>query len=233
MFTEKGSMSGTKHERIRYVVAWVAVYFCRVSMIVNGIIYTRGGASYIQSSRDTLDAWPNVTTFSELQPVLKDEFISSQMGGIVILAPFMGAAYTCIGVTSIVACFTFADFEAAVTLFLQASLLSLIGCLIRPSQPEEFYKPGMQDSVQQSQLIGATIVAYISLVTFVVPFMLGYKIPSPREYAWQVYGKLRSDQSQLEPVMNSIHVAKASAAEVEISAGAAAAGQPNAPEVVG
>ena len=38
----------------RYAAAWMGVYFCRVSMVVNGIIYTKGGASYIQSSRDTL-----------------------------------------------------------------------------------------------------------------------------------------------------------------------------------
>lgn len=67
-----------------------------------------GGASYIQSSRDTLNGWPNnnATTFAELQDVLTDEFISSQIRGIVILAPFMGAAYTCIGVTSLVAALT-------------------------------------------------------------------------------------------------------------------------------
>ena len=45
----------------------------------------------------------------------------------------------------------------------------------------------MQDSVQNAQLIGATIVAYISLVTFAVPCLLGFKIPSPREYAWRLY----------------------------------------------
>ena len=53
---------------VRYALAWAGVYFCRVSLIVNGIVYTRGGSSYIQSSRDTLAVWPNATTFAELQP---------------------------------------------------------------------------------------------------------------------------------------------------------------------
>jgi hypothetical protein len=114
-----------------------------------------------------------------------------------ILCPmqFMGAAYTCIGVTSIVAAVTFANFEAAVTLFLQASLLSLIGCIIRPSEREEFYKPGQQAAVQKAQLVGATIVAYVSLVTFVVPLILGYIIPPPREYMSRLYAKHRPKSS--------------------------------------
>ena len=87
-----------------------------------------------------------------------------------------------------------------VTLFLQASLLSLIGCLMRPSEPDEFYKPGTKASVQTSQLVGATILAYVSIATLVVPLMLAYKVPSPHEYAFRLYkysnGTLRPGQSK-------------------------------------
>ena len=110
----------------------------------------------------------------------------------------MGAAYTCIGVTSLVAALTFANFEAAVTLFLQALLLSLIGCLMQPSEPDKFYKPGTKASVQTSQLVGATILAYVSIATLVVPLMLAYMVSLPCKYAFRLYsnGTLRPGQSK-------------------------------------
>ena len=72
----------------------------------------------------------------------------------------MGAAYTCVAVTSLTAAFTFRNFEAAMVMLLQAALLSMIGCIVRPRMPDDVYNDGQKDSVQSSQMV-AVITGWI------------------------------------------------------------------------
>lgn len=75
-------------------VAWVAVYFCRVVLITNGIIYAISGISYYSQTysgfalRENGNSSTNPYTFPVLVPVIKDAVIEDQFDGLLILAPF-------------------------------------------------------------------------------------------------------------------------------------------------
>ena len=99
--------------------------------------------------------------FPQLVPVIRDDFIQDQNGGIIVLAPFMGAAYACVGFTSIAAALMFANMEAAIVLLFQAALLSMIGNIVRPSVPADFYNSGQQDAVQRSQMVATVLVLWM------------------------------------------------------------------------
>lgn len=173
-------------QRVPFALAWIAVCFTRVVLLVNGIIYAKAGVSYLSSS---FDAFPlreagdsSLYRFPELSPVLRDSVIQSQFDGLIILAPFMGAAYACVGFTSLAAAFTFRNYEAAMTLLLQAALLSMMGCIARPYEPEDLYNEGQQDKVQSSQMV-AVVTGWIGAFGPIVAALLKQSVPTPVEYA--------------------------------------------------
>ena len=51
-----------------------------------------------------------------------------------------------------------------VVLLLQAGLFSMIGTIVRPSMPADFYNAGEQDGVQSSQMV-SVIMGYIAVLT--------------------------------------------------------------------
>mmetsp|Transcript_59330 Transcript_59330/g.64056 ORF Transcript_59330/g.64056 Transcript_59330/m.64056 type:complete len:117 (-) Transcript_59330:125-475(-) len=101
----------------------------------------------------------------------------------------MGAAYTCVGVTSLVAAFLYRNFEASITLLLQAALLSMLGCIVRPHEPDEFYNEGEKDNVQNAQMV-AVIIGFIGAVGTIVALLLQQKIPTPIEYFLSLYNHI-------------------------------------------
>ena len=94
----------------------------------------------------------------------------------------MGAAYACVGFTSLAAAATFANYEAGSVLFLQTAFLSMIGCIVRPSVPAEFYNAGKQDGVQSSQMV-ATVMGYAGALTLAAGLALKRDVPTPVQYA--------------------------------------------------
>ena len=92
----------------------------------------------------------------------------------------MGAAYTCAAFTSLVAGIFFRNPEAAVTLILQAALLSMLGCIVRPHVPLEFYKDGARDNVQNSQMI-AVVMGWVGGIGLIVALLLKENVSSPCE----------------------------------------------------
>ena len=83
----------------------------------------------------------------------------------------MGAAYTCVAFTSLVAGIFFRNPEAAATLILQSALLSMLGCIVRPHVPLEFYKDGARDNVQNSQMI-AVVMGWVGGLVPIVALLL-------------------------------------------------------------
>ena len=178
-----------------FAVAWLGVYFCRVVLIVNSIIYSQGGTAYIDSTYQALDKFGTYASpgnasqhiFPQLVPVLRDDFIQDQNAGLIVLAPFMGAAYTCAGFTSLAAAALFANFEAGVVLLLQTGLFSMIGTIVRPSIPADFYNAGEQDGVQSSQMV-SVIMGYIAVLTLAAGVALRRDVPTPVQYAMRLLG---------------------------------------------
>ena len=76
----------------RVALAWCAVYFTRVVLVTNGMVYLIGGCGYLQSSYDALDLRAtgnsSLYRFPQLSPVIKDSVIQAQFDGLIILAPF-------------------------------------------------------------------------------------------------------------------------------------------------
>jgi len=85
----------------RFALAWVAVYFTRVVLITNGMVYVIGGCGYLQSSYDALDLRAagnsSLYRFPQLSPVIKDSVIQAQFDGLIILAPFSKRAQPRVG----------------------------------------------------------------------------------------------------------------------------------------
>lgn len=174
-------------------VAWVAVYFCRVVLITNGIIYAISGISYYSQTysgfalRENGNSSTNPYTFPVLVPVIKDAVIEDQFDGLLILAPFMGAAYICIAFTSLAAAFFFRNLEAGITMLLQAALFSMLGCIVRLNEPDDFYNEGEKDNVQSSQMV-AVITGWVGAVGLIVALvLLQQEIPTPIEYSVSLY----------------------------------------------
>jgi len=174
-------------------VAWAAVYFCRVVLITNGIIYAISGISYFSQSysgfalRENGNGSTSLYTFPALVPVIRDAVIEDQFDGLLILAPFMGAAYTCVAFTSLAAAFFFRNPEAGTTMLLQASLLSMLGCIVRPNEPDDFYNEGEKDNVQNSQM-SAVVTGWIGAAGVIVALvLLQQEIPTPIEYSVSLY----------------------------------------------
>ena len=75
-----------------FALSWVAVYFCRIVLITNGIIYAISGISYFSQSYDGFELRENgnstLYSFPVLEPVIKDTVIKDQFDGLLILAPF-------------------------------------------------------------------------------------------------------------------------------------------------
>jgi len=175
-----------------FALAWVAVYFCRIVLITNGIIYARSGIAYYSESYRGFglreDENSTLYTFPVLQPVIKDAIIDDQFDGLLILAPFMGAAYICVAFTSLAAAFFFRNPEAAITLLLQAALLSMLGCIVRPYEPDDFYNEGEKDNVQNAQMV-AVITGWIGAAGVMIAVLLKEKVPTPIEYLISLHGK--------------------------------------------
>mmetsp|Transcript_30461 Transcript_30461/g.46623 ORF Transcript_30461/g.46623 Transcript_30461/m.46623 type:complete len:192 (+) Transcript_30461:110-685(+) len=178
-----------------FALAWAVVYFCRIVLITNGIIYARSGIAYYSQSYDGFELWEDgnstLYSFPVLQPVIKDAVIEDQFDGLLILAPFMGAAYICVAFTSIAAAFLFRNPEAAMTLLLQAALLSMLGCIVRPYEPAEFYNEGQQKKVQSAQLV-AVITGWIGGLGPIIAVLLKQKILTPVEYVVTLYSSFAS-----------------------------------------
>ena len=85
----------------RFALAWCAVYFTRVVLITNGMVYVLGGCGYLQSSYDALDLRAagnsSLYRFPQLSPVIKDSVIQAQFDGLIILAPFSKRAQPRVG----------------------------------------------------------------------------------------------------------------------------------------
>lgn len=79
-------------EKVSAVSAWVAVYFCRVVLITNGVIYAISGLAYYRQSYSGFelreDGISSDYNFPQLVPVIKDSVIQDQFDGLLILAPF-------------------------------------------------------------------------------------------------------------------------------------------------
>jgi len=168
-----------------FALSWAAVYFCRIVLITNGIIYARSGIAYYSDSYRGFglreDGNSTLYTFPVLRPVIRDAVIEDQFDGLLILAPFMGAAYICVGFTSLAASFFFRHPEAAATLLLQAALLSMLGCIVRPHEPDDFYNEGEKENVQNAQMV-AVITGWIGATGPIVAALLKQKVPTPVEY---------------------------------------------------
>ena len=179
----------------RHALAWVLVYFCRVVLVVNGIIYAQSGVAYIDSTYQALAKFAGYGSnntaghiFPQLVPVIKDRFIESQNAGIIVLAPFMGCAYACVGFTSLAAAVFFGNVEAALTLFLQAALLSMGGCIVRPSIPADFYNAGTQDGVQRSQMV-AVVMGFVGALALALGLALRKQgVRTPMQHATRLLG---------------------------------------------
>jgi len=171
-------------------LAWVLVYFCRIVLIVNGIIYARSGIKYFGETYDGFELRENgnssMYSFQVLEPVIKDEVIKNQFTGLLILAPFMGAAYICVAFTSLAAAFFFRNPEASITLLLQASLLSMLGCIVRPHEPDDVYNEGAKDNVQSAQLV-AVITGWIGAFGPIVAALIKQQVPTPIDYVTTFY----------------------------------------------
>ena len=103
----------------------------------------------------------------------------------------MGAAYICVAFTSLAAAFLFRNPEAAITLLLQAALLSMLGCIVRPSEPDEFYNEDQKDAVQNSQL-AAVITGWIGAFGPIIAALLKQEILTPVEYIVSFYSYVTS-----------------------------------------
>ena len=114
----------------------------------------------------------------------------------------MGAAYTCVAVTSLTAAFTFRNFEAAMTLLLQAALLSMIGCIVRPRMPDDVYNDGQKASVQNSQMV-AVITGWIGAFGPLVAALLKQTVPTPVEYTMEFVSRFAN---QGEPKVTTMSV---------------------------
>lgn len=102
----------------------------------------------------------------------------------------------CVGYTSIVAAFLFRNPEAGIVLLLQAALLAMLGCIVRPFEPEEFYNEGQQDNVQNSQLSGV-ITGWIGAFAVLIVVMFKQEVPTPIEYAVSLYSSItRKDEAE-------------------------------------
>ena len=106
---------------------------CRVVLVVNGIIYAQSGVAYIDSTYQALAKFAGYGSnntaghiFPQLVPVIKDRFIESQNAGIIVLAPFMGCAYACVGLTSLAATVFYGNVEAALTLGSRAGRVEIL-----------------------------------------------------------------------------------------------------------
>ena len=213
---------GISKKDIGYAIAWVAVYFCRVVLLTNGIIYAISGCAYIDSTYTALRVYGNATlqVFPQVDGVLTDEFIKSQNGGLVILGSFMGAAYASCGFTSLAAGLFFANFESGAVMLLDTTLLSLIGNIVRPDMPKEVYVGDAQGKVQSSQLL-ATGMGLAGVFTMVggmaIAALLGYEgVPTPVQYAKVLFDKFRN-----KPAPTASSIGESSAAlEVGATGGA-------------
>jgi len=130
----------------------------------NGVIYATVGLFYFRPSYDGLglreqDGNRNstlYTLFPVLFPVITDAVIENQFA--------MGAAYTCVGVISLVAAFGFRNLEADSTLLTQLLQVAL------------------QDKVQKAQMV-AVLTGFMGAVgTIVAAVLFQQKIPTPIEY---------------------------------------------------
>ena len=104
----------------------------------------------------------------------------------------MGAAYTCVGFTSLAAACFFRNLEAAITLLLQAVLLSMLGCIVRPHEPDEFYNAGEKDNVQNSQMV-AVITGWIGATGPLVAALLKEHVPTPGEQLLALHSHFKGD----------------------------------------
>ena len=119
----------------------------------------------------------------------------------------MGAAYTCVAFTSLVASIFFRNPEAAATLILQSALLSMLGCIVRPHVPLEFYKDGARDSVQNSQMI-AVVMGWVGGLVPIVALLLKENVPSPCEALFSMLLSLFSSSASKGGAAEEGHEAK-------------------------
>lgn len=98
----------------------------------------------------------------------------------------VGAAYICVAFTSLAAACFFRNPEAAATLLIQADLFSMLGCIVRPHEPLEFYNDGQRDAVQNSQIV-AVITGWIGALGPIVAALLKEDVPSTCESLLSLY----------------------------------------------
>ena len=77
---------------------------------------------------------------------------------------------------------------SALTLFLQAALLSMGGCIVRPSIPADFYNAGTQDGVQRSQMV-AVVMGFVGALTLALGLALRKQgVRTPMQHATRLLG---------------------------------------------
>jgi len=57
----------------------------------------------------------------------------------------------------------------------------MLGCIVRPQEPDEFYNEGQKDVVQNSQLV-AVITGWIGAFGPIIAVLLKQEVPTPIEY---------------------------------------------------
>ena len=83
------------------------------------------------------------------------------------------------------------------TLLLQAVLLSMLGCIVRPHEPAEFYNEGQQKKVQSAQLV-AVITGLIGGLGPIIAVLLKQKVLTPVEYVVTLYSSFASRDEAIE-----------------------------------
>ena len=62
----------------------------------------------------------------------------------------------------------------------------MLGCIVRPYEPAEFYNEGQQDKVQNAQMV-AVITGWIGAFGQLLAVLFKQKIPTPAEYVMNLY----------------------------------------------
>jgi len=197
----KGCQAKDTGCRVGYAIAWLLVYWCRIDLLINGWLTLNAGLTYLLGITETaIPAWKaNASAVKasdmaipfQIGGVAPDDFVVRNFGGLMVLAPFMGAAYCAVGTASILAGFAYGNLETAFTALIHLTMMHGIGVMVRPSMPSEFYKPGGQEGVQRFQMVGV-ITLLAGFLSIIVPVCMGIQVPTPLGYVWRLICHLRN-----------------------------------------
>ena len=72
------------------------------------------------------------------------------------------------------------------------ALFSMLGCIVRPHEPDEFYNAGEKDNVQNSQMV-AVITGWIGATGPLVAALLKEHVPTPGEQLLGLHSHFKGD----------------------------------------